>query len=65
MRHVVFVQEYASEQDWLDQLDEALGWFMDAEKRGYPAKELEKLKHRIQRIYLSGETDWQDRYDAT
>jgi hypothetical protein len=46
-------------------LDEALGWFIDAEKRAYPAKDREKLKHRLQCMYLAGEPDWQDRYDAT
>ena len=32
MKHASTMQKYASEEDWRDQLDEALGWFIDAEK---------------------------------
>lgn len=59
------MSKYISEEVWRDALDEVLGWILDADDATIPAQEREKLKHRFQRIYLAGDSDWQDRYDAT
>lgn len=59
------MSKYISEKVWRDALDEVLGWVLDADRRDAPAQEREKLKHRFERIYLAGHSDWQDRYDRT
>jgi hypothetical protein len=59
------MSKYVSEQVWRNALDEVFGWIIDADRRGYAQRDREKLKHRFQRIYLAGEVDWQEKYDAS